>query len=104
MSYLDFVIRKKHKYLRNILRESKLKEPATLKSLNSYYDVLTRFVKISILLALFNLSDSDLIVHKNLQKFCQTGCGEHDNFNELLDHVKKLDIKETSKNILILTL
>ena len=89
MGYLDFVILKKHKYLRNILSESKLKEPATLKSSNSYNDVLTRFVKITILLTLFNLSDSDLIVNKNLQRFCQTGCSEHDNFNELLNHVKK---------------
>ena len=44
MSYLDFVIRKEHQFLRNILGKEKLKESASLGLWSSYYNVFTDFI------------------------------------------------------------
>ena len=68
MSYLDFANRKEHNFLRNILNKFNLKESPALESLNSYYDVFVKFVKISILLenSFGVLSDFDQIAHKDL--------------------------------------
>ena len=45
MSTLYFVIRKEHKFLRNVLSESKSKEYVPLESLTSYYYTFTKFLK-----------------------------------------------------------
>ena len=107
MSYLNFLIQKKHRFLRNIFGKSELKESAALESLNSYFDAFTKFVEISILLensfGFGNLSNFEQIVHEDLAKVCQIDCGEHENLIELLDHVKKVDIKKTHKKIPRLT-
>ena len=50
ISYLDLFIRKKHKFIRNILTESQLRKSEALKPVSSYYGFITKFVTIFILL------------------------------------------------------
>ena len=98
MSSLDFFIRKEHKFLRNILNESRLRDFAPLESLSSYYNAFTKFLKIRIFLEgrFGNLSKFEEINDENLLEFCQNDCYAHDNFTELLDEIKKIGNKKNT--------
>ena len=106
ITYLGFFIRKEHKFIRNILTESQLKKSETLKSLNSYYGVFTKFSKIFILLesVIHNLQHVDEIVDNDLRRFCEEDSGEFEKFLELFEEVKKFEVKKTNKKISKLTM
>ena len=98
MSFFDFIIRKECKFTRNVLDKEQLKK--ALKSLTAYYEFFQKFLKIFILLEdnVNDLTDFDQIVDDDLKNFCEHDCAE------LLDKIKKLEIKTYNKKKPKLTL
>ena len=95
MSTLYFVIRKEHKFLRNVLSGPKSKEYVPLESLTSYYYTFTKFLKNqNCYMSFDNISKFKEINGEDLLELCQNDCYEHDNFVEFLCEIRKFDIKK----------
>ena len=45
------------------------------------------------------LTDFDVIIAKDLTDFCENDCTEFDKFPELLEEIKKFEVKNVSKKI-----
>ena len=99
MSHLDFFIRKEHKFIKTILGEDEVKQSAALKSVSNYIEVFLKFTKVFILLEnnIQRLTDFEDIVEQYLKNFYQNNCRKFDTFPEILEEVKKFEVKRIGK-------
>ena len=106
MSYLDFHIRKEHKFLRKFLSDDQLNKSEILKSLTTYYQAFETVLQIIIILEdLINDSAKfDEITNGALRKFLKEKCAEFSDFDEVLNEIRKKEIKISNKKIPKMTL
>lgn len=106
MSHIDFFIRKEHKFIKTILGEDEVKQSAALKSVSNYIEVFLKFTEVFILLEnnIQRLTDFEDIVDQYLKNFYQNNCRKFDTFPEILEEVKKFEVKRIGKKMSKLTL
>ena len=102
MSYTDFLIRKEHKFLRNIYTQGDLLKSENLKDLESYYFAFKKFLNIIIFMkdALKDSVDFNNIIDDDLKKFLMTFCSDYfDDIVGLISEIKQVKIKNTNTKI-----
>ena len=94
ISYTDFLIRKEHKFLRNIYTQGDLLKSENLKDLESYYFAFKKFLNIIIFMeaALKDSMDFNNIIDDDLKKFLMKICSDYfGNISNLID--EKIEFK-----------
>ena len=78
ISHFEFVLRKEHKFLRNIFSKDEVEKSKNLESLNSYDDAFLKFVNVSILLDNTFMKSCCFckIVDEHLKDFCKNNCAD----------------------------
>ena len=103
MSYRNFYIRHKDKFLRNIYSKEQLERTPQIKTLQEYYKTFQKFIKIcvslqSVLVSHINFDDSEYNDHE-LKDFLQNKCADqYDNFDKLWVAIEGTEIKNIVKN------
>ena len=98
MSYVDFIIFKKHKFLRNIFsnEEPTAASSSSTKDLKTFYSMFCKFLKIAILLpnALNTYEEfNECFDNENLSNFCYQTCADCDNFEDLKEAIVSVEVK-----------
>ena len=95
MSCSDFIILKKHKFLRNIFSEEDLLKTKALRNIEQYHFDFQKFLTISIYLAdsLNTLTELHQCCNDKLIEFCVEKCEDCDDFNEMKEAIKDITIK-----------
>ena len=95
MPYSDFVMAKKHKFLRNIFSEDELSSSNALKNIRSYHENFSRFLKIVVYLqqSLNSIQKFADCVYGYLIQFCQEFCKDCNDLSELKDRISDVKIK-----------
>ena len=72
MTFGDFIIRYKHKFLRNIYTKEQISYSSDIKDLQSYYETFQNFIHISIgLISMLNHYNTNDMVNYVVQEFIQ---------------------------------
>ena len=99
MSYSDFLIRKEHKFLRNIYSFEDLQKSKNLKDLENYHVAFQKSLGVVIFMkyGLKNSITYDDIYHDDLKEFCQKHCPAylHDVIG-LIDEIKQTKVKKNT--------
>ena len=102
MSYGDFFIRFEHKFLRNIYPVKQLKQSNHLLTIENYYEIYQKFIRVCIgLLSVFNsymknIDDEDL-VNSDLAEFVEDNYPD-DTLDELKNGIMQTEIKNALKD------
>ena len=99
MSYTDFLIRKEHKFLRNIYSQEDLLKSENLKGLESYYFAFKRILNIMIFMedTLKNSMDFNNIIDDDLNMFLMKFCSDYfGDIGGLINEIKRVEIKNTN--------
>ena len=95
MSYVNFIIFREHKFLRNIFLSKELAITDNLKDLKTYNQTRVKFLKIiTILQNVLNTYEvfSDCF-NEDLLKFCCDNCADCSDFNELKETIWSVKVK-----------
>lgn len=96
-SCYDFVIRKEHKFLRNIYDRKVLAESKSLKYLGNFYASFQAFVKVSLLLYDCYDATSIDIQNREISYFCKNYCSKCEDFEEIFKEILKVNIKNNCR-------
>lgn len=96
-SCYDFVIKKEHKFLRNIYDRKVLAESKSLKYLENFYASFQAFVKVSLLLYDYYDTTSIDIQNREISYFCKNYCSKCEDFEEIFKEIVKVDIKNNCR-------
>ena len=93
MSYVDFIIFKEHKFLKNIFSSEELTTATNLKDLKTYHQTFVKFLKIVIILqnALNTYEEFSKCTIEDLHNFCRdncAGCSDFDGHKETIGSVE----------------
>ena len=93
MSFGDFVIRYKHKFLRNIYTEKEINDSYQIKDLESYYEIFEKYIEICIgLLALLNNIQRNNFINFSTEEFVEDILAGED-IDEIKNTINKTEIK-----------
>ena len=93
MTYGDFVIRFKHKFIRNIYMREHIKDSHHLETLENYYEIYQKFVSISIgLLSIFNNYNENDEINMEVSDFIEEHFAD-DSIDELKNRVMQTEVK-----------
>ena len=93
MTYGDFVIRFKHKFIRNIYMREHIKESHHLETLENYYEIYQKFFSISIgLLSIFNNYNKNDEINVEVSHFIEENFAD-DSIDKLKNCVMQTEIK-----------
>ena len=93
MTYGDFVIRFKHKFIRNIYMREHIKESHHLETLENYYEIYQKFFSILIgLLSIFNNYNKNDEINVEVSHFIEENFAD-DSIDELKNRVMQTEIK-----------
>ena len=93
MSFGDFVIRYKHKFLRNIYTEKEINDSYQIKDLESYYEIFEKYIEICIgLLALLNNMQRNNFINFSTEEFAEDILAGED-IDEIKNTINKTEIK-----------
>ena len=93
MSFGDFVIRYKHKFLRNIYTEKEMNDSYQIKDLESYYEIFEKYIEICIgLLALLNNMQRNNFINFSTEEFVEDILAGED-IDEIKNTINKTEIK-----------
>ena len=93
MSFGDFVIRYKHKFLRNIYTEKEINDSYQIKYLESYYEIFEKYIEICIgLLALLNNMQRNNFINFSTEEFVEDILAGED-IDEIKNTINKTEIK-----------
>ena len=99
MTFGDFVIRYKHKFLRNNYTEKEIQKFNPIKNLQSYYEIFQEYIQICIgLLALVNKFDRNNYLNSATEEFDENQFAG-DDLRDIKNAINQTDIK----NILSMT-
>ena len=99
MSYSDFIISKKHKFLRNIFSREELSTTSALKDFSSYHERFSKFLHI----ATYLQTSLDIIQeffdcdNEELLEFCLNFCADCNDFAEIKKRISIVELKTTPK-------
>ena len=99
--YFGFFTRKERKFISNVLDEDDLKKSDALKSLSTYYEMFTKFLKVFILLedSIKQFTNFNEIVDEDLRDFFPNNLGEYDDLEEISKDMKNFQIKNSITKI-----
>ena len=96
MSYVDFIIFREHKFLRNIFSSKELTTIDSLNDLKTYHQTFVKFLKIVIILqnALSTHEEFSDCFDKDLLNFFRDKCADCSDFNELKETIGSVKVKK----------
>ena len=93
MTFGDFTIRYKHKFLRTIYTKEQIDYSSDVKDLQSYYKTFQKFIHISIgLLSMLNHYNKNDTLNYEVQEFIQDIFND-DPIDDIKNHIMKTEIK-----------
>ena len=93
MTYSDFVIRYKHKFLRNIYTTEKIEQSNHIKNLESYYEIFQEYIQICIvLLALLNNFNRHDFINYAIEEFVKERFAG-DDIRDIKNTINQTEIK-----------
>ena len=95
MSYVNFIIFKEHKFLRNIFLSEELAATDSLKDLKTYHQFV-KFLKIAIFLQnapLYTYEEFGDCFDEDLVNFYRNNCAERSDFEELKETIGSVKVK-----------
>ena len=93
-----FIIRFKHKFVRNIYTYEQIKDSHHLETLEKYYKIYQKFVAISIgFLSIFNNYNKNDIINTEVSEFIEENYVD-DSIDELKNRIMQTEIKNTLKS------
>ena len=102
MSYLDFLIRKEHSFIRNIFSQEELKKSKNIATLQSYQSAMELFIHLVKIAEneIKNVESYDMIYDEKLESFLKETCPvyEHD-LEGLVSEIKLVEIKNNSSKL-----
>ena len=102
MSYLDFLIRKEHSFIRNIFSKEELKKSKNISTLESYQSAMELFIHLVKIAEneIKNVDSYDIIYDEKLENFWKETCPayEHD-LEGLVSEVKSVEIKNNNSKL-----
>ena len=101
MSYLDFIIQKEHKFLRNVLSEDDLQKSKQINNIENYHEDFKKYLKICIFTKnSFNLfKNFSECHHYELIEFINENLPDVENFAELREKIEEMKVKSTKSKI-----
>ena len=96
MSYLDFLIKKEHAFIRNIFDEVELKKSKNLANLETYHSTMVLFIHLVRVAEneIKNVESYDMIYDEKLEKSLKEECSAYDHDLEgLVNEIKSVEIK-----------
>ena len=96
ITYSDFVIRKKHMFLRNIFSDKVLEKSQKIGTLKDYYDSFSLFLIIcdAIELVINKVLQLDEVNNEYLTTFLDEKCNDILDFNDLKEEISKMEIEK----------
>ena len=102
MSYLDFLIRKEHAFIRNIFDKKELQKSRYLKSLEDYHKAMCLYIKLVKVAEteIKNVDCYDLIYDDDLQKFLQDECPAYEyDLPGLISEIKSVEVRNFKSKV-----
>ena len=94
MSFVDFIIFKEHKFLRNIFSSEEHATTDGLKDLKTYHQTFVKFLKIIVLqIALNTLVEFSDCFNEDLPNFCRDNWADCSDFDELKETIGSVKVK-----------
>ena len=95
MSYGDFIIKKEHKFLRNIFSEEELMSSLAIKNLQSFHENFSKFIQVVIYLqnSINSIKDFSECFYDKLLKFCNEFCDDFTDFIEIKEKISDVEVK-----------
>ena len=103
MSYLDFLIRKEHTFIRNIFDKEVLQKSRYLKSLEDYHKAMCIYIQIVKVaeIELKNVYCYDNIYDDTLQNFLKEECPAYEyDIPGLIEEIKSIEVRNFKSKIL----
>ena len=95
-SYLDFLIRKEHTFIRNIFDKEELQKSRYFKSLEDYHDAMCLYIHLVRIAEceIKNVESYDLIYDNDLQEFLKDQCpADEYNLPGLINEIKSVEVR-----------
>ena len=95
MFYVNFIIFKEHKFLRNVFPSEELTTTNSLKDLKSYHQTFVNILKIVIILhnELNTHEEFNDCIDEDLHNFCRDNCIDCSDFDELKETIGSVEVK-----------
>ena len=95
MSYVNFIIFREHKLLRNIFWSKELVTTDSLKDLKTYHQTFVKFLKFAYILqnALNTHEEFSDCFDEDLLYLCRDNCADCPDFNELKETIGSVKVK-----------
>ena len=95
MSYCDFIIKKEHKFLRNIFCEKELMSSAAIKNLQSFHKIFSKFLQVVVYLqnSVNSIKDFSECFYDEPVEFCNEFCDDCTNFIEIKEKISDVEVK-----------
>ena len=95
MSYGDFIIKKEHKFLRNVFSEKELMSSAAIKNLQSFHENFSKFLQVAVYLqnSINSIKDFSECFYDELVEFCNEFCDDCTNFIEIKEKISDVEVK-----------
>ena len=95
MSYGDFVIKKEHKFLRNIFSEEELMLSPAIKNLQSFHENFSKFLQVAVYLqnSINSIKDFLECFYDELLEFCNEFCDDCTDFIKIKEKISDVEVK-----------
>ena len=95
MTYFYFIVKKEHRFLRNIYNKEELKTSRNIENIKNNYESFRRFIAISILMNEFSKRDSNIeyIDHDCIENFIENYLDSPNSFDEIFYQIELVQIK-----------
>ena len=95
MSYGDFIVKKEHKFLRNIFSEKELMSSAAIKNLQSFHENFSKFLQVVVYLqnSINSIKDFLECFYDELVEFCNDFCDDCTDFIEIKEKNSDVEVK-----------
>ena len=95
MSYGDFIIKKEHKFLRNIFSKKELMSSAAIKNLQSFHENFSKFLQVVVYLqnSINSIKDFSECFYDEIVEFCNEFCDDCTDFIEIKEKISDVEVK-----------
>ena len=102
MSYGDFIIQKKHKFLRNIFSKENLKKSEVIKNLESFPEHFSKYLRLTVYAekCLTSLKEFSDCCYEELNEFILENCEDCNDFNDLKEKNLETEVKSKQKSVI----
>ena len=95
MTYFYFIVKKEHRFLRNIYNKKELKTSRSIENIKNNYEPFRRFIAISILMNEFSKRDGNIKYtdHDCIENFIKNYLDSPNSFDEIFYQIELVQIK-----------